>query len=619
MKKGCLLFIFSSSISIVFAQTLFTYVNKKVEAREFLTAFHKNKDQNNAQKISKNQFLQTFINYKLKLEAAFDEKLYQTTSFISENNNFKRQLAETIINNQANENNLLQEAFYRSKKDILVQQIFIEFGKDSLAAFKKINAAYLKLKSGASFSELAATISTDSISKFSKGIIGYITVFSLPYEIENIIYQLAPGSISIPYKSKYGYHIFKILILRPAAGRRLINQILLPFPVKTTLEDKIKLAVLADSIFQQLKRGLHFSEAQRKFNNKQNANIEIGIGEYNTVFESKAYQMKQVNEITEPFETAYGINILQLQNILPLPTSANDKFIREQVEIGDRLSLAKKELLNKWKKQISFRETIINIDSLKIYIDFALHHYNWQTSIKDSTALFYFKNQKVTAIEFKNYVQQFPVLKINEQLKSFKDQKTGEYYRMHIEEFDNNVKEQISDFYNANLLFAVMNIHVWNKTESDTIGLKKFYFENTGKYLWQKGFSALTVSASNETIAKEIAEKIQTQPSSWRKVIADYNSIANADSGRFETIRLNQFQNITLKKNKLIDPYKTDQNIYVFYYITDIHEQPEQKSFEEAKGMVITDYQAVVEKNWILNLRQTYPVEINYRVFNTIK
>ena len=69
----------------------------------------------------------------------------------------------------------------------------------------------------------------------------------------------------------------------------------------------------------------------------------------------------------------------------------------------------------------------------------------------------------------------------------------------------------------------------------------------------------------------------------------------------------------------MIDPYKTDQNIYVFYYITDLHEQPEQKSFEDAKGLAITDYQAVVEKNWLLNLHQRYPVKINYRVFNTIK
>jgi peptidyl-prolyl cis-trans isomerase SurA len=604
---------------MVIAQTLFTYGNKKVEAREFLTAFHKNTDQNNDPKIARSQFLQTYINYKLKLEAAFDEKLYQTTSFISENNNFKRQLAESIINKQANENILLQEAFDRSKKDVLVQQIFIEFGKDTLAAFKKINVTYHKLKSGASFSEQAVTISTDSISKFTKGIIGYITVFSLPYEIENIIYQLAPGSISTPYKSKFGYHIFKILSVRTAAGRRVINQILLPYPVKSTVEDKIKLAVLADSVYQQLKRGLPFSEAQRKFNNMQNANIEIGIGEYDSVFESKVYQMNLVNEITKPFETAYGINILQLQKILPTPASANDKFITEQVEKGDRLSLAKKELLIKWKKQINFRETIVNIDSLKKYIDFALHRYNWQTSIKDSTVLFFIKNQKVTAIDFKNYIQQFPVLKINDQLKSFKEQKTGEYYRMHFEEFDNNAKEQLSEFFNANLLFAAMNIHVWNKTESDSIGLKKFYLENTSKYLWQNGFSALTVSASNETIAKEIAEKIQSQPGSWRKIIANYNSFASADSGRFETIRLNQFQNIILKKNMLIDPVKTDQNVYVFYYITDIHAQPEQKSFEEAKGLVITDYQALVEKNWILDLHQKYPVKINYKVLNTIK
>jgi peptidyl-prolyl cis-trans isomerase SurA len=210
-------------------------------------------------------------------------------------------------------------------------------------------------------------------------------------------------------------------------------------------------------------------------------------------------------------------------------------------------------------------------------------------------------------------------LKISEQLKSFQDQKAGEYYRMHIEEFDSKAKEQLSEFYNANLLFAAMNTHVWNKTESDTTGLKKYYVENSRKYQWQKGFSAITVSASNESVAKEIAGKIQSKPDSWKKILVNYSAFANADSGRFETGRLKQFQNIILKKNMPIDPVKSEQNVYVFYYITDIHTQEEQKTFEEAKGLVITDYQSVVERNWILDLHQKYPVKINYSVFNNIK
>jgi len=190
---------------------------------------------------------------------------------------------------------------------------------------------------------------------------------------------------------------------------------------------------------------------------------------------------------------------------------------------------------------------------------------------------------------------------------------------MHIEEFDKKAKEQITDFFNANLLFAVMNIHVWNKTESDTAGLKKYYIENTQKYLWQKGFSAVTVSASNESVAKEIEGKILSQPESWKKILANYSEFANADSGRFETDRLKKFQNITLKKNMVIDPVKSEQNVYVFYYITESYTQPEQKTFEEAKGLVITDYQSIVEKKWIHDLYQKYPVKINYPVFNSIK
>ena len=52
--------------------------------------------------------------------------------------------------------------------------------------------------------------------KAPHGNVGYITVFTLPYKLKHIVYNLKPGNFSGIYKSNAGYHIFKNVAERPA-------------------------------------------------------------------------------------------------------------------------------------------------------------------------------------------------------------------------------------------------------------------------------------------------------------------------------------------------------------------------------------------------------------------
>jgi peptidyl-prolyl cis-trans isomerase SurA len=212
------------------AQTVFTYGNKAVSKQEFIRAFNKSPEQNANHQEALKEYLPLYINYKLKVQAGYDEQLDKNNSFQLEASNFKNQITENFINEEANEKKFITEAVERSKKDIAVQEVFVGFEKDTAAAYKKIQAAYQELKNGKTFDAVVEKFSTDDETKKSKGNIGFITVFTLPYEIENIIYGLAINQFSAPYKSRSGYHIFKNVQQRPAAGKRKVEQILLSFP-----------------------------------------------------------------------------------------------------------------------------------------------------------------------------------------------------------------------------------------------------------------------------------------------------------------------------------------------------------------------------------------------------
>jgi len=172
IKKLLLLTTLVSSSHLLFSQTLFTYGNKSVNKSEFLKAYYKNPtvDEHNNKKALK-EYLDLYINYKLKVQAAYNEKLNEQPSFKYESNNFRKQITDNFINKEANIDALIKEAFNRSQKDIQLQQIFVEVkpGTDANQANQQITKAYEALKSGKDFGETSITFSNDESTKQNKG------------------------------------------------------------------------------------------------------------------------------------------------------------------------------------------------------------------------------------------------------------------------------------------------------------------------------------------------------------------------------------------------------------------------------------------------------------------
>ena len=170
------------TVNYSFSQTLFTFGNKTVSKQEFLAAFNKNPSPTANKKAALEEYRKLYINFKLKVQSAIDEKLNETKSFKAESDNFKKQIAENIINEEADAKSLLKEAFERSQKDIDVSQIFVANNNDSAAARVEIYKAYADLKAGKKFEETLQKYCNDESVKKANGMIGFITVFSLPYQ-----------------------------------------------------------------------------------------------------------------------------------------------------------------------------------------------------------------------------------------------------------------------------------------------------------------------------------------------------------------------------------------------------------------------------------------------------
>jgi peptidyl-prolyl cis-trans isomerase SurA len=633
-KNGVLLtVILAALLQPGLAQPLFTFGNHQADKKEFLTAFNRSPDTTGGRRKALDKYLPLFINYKLKVQAAYDERLNNNSSFKIEADNFKKQIAESIINEEANEKALVKEAFERGKKDILVQQLFIEYGQDTASAWQKIQTAWQQLKKGKDFDQVVVAFASNEETKKSEGYIGYITAFTIPYEIENIIYTLPVGGFSAPYKNQTGYHIFKCVNTRPALGTRRVSQILLAFPPTVTDADKQKIALLADTLYARIEGGESFDELAKKYSS-DNASAtdggllpEISVGQYSSDFENKVFSLKQENEITAPFETSYGYHIVKLVKIIAAGDNSNEtamaELLKQKTESSDRLDYARQKLVKKWLLVTSHKKAMYDEKELWIYLDSSINHHSLSSfkMIKGNTVLFSFARQKIVVNDFLKYLhdkpssKKYPVL-----LKEFTHQSCGYYYRDHLEEYNTVMRQQVKEFNDANLLFTAMDLHVWSKAGEDTAGLRNYYNEHQSKYTWAPGAAALIITATSRDIAANVADKIRNNPENWRTICSSFGVSVAADSGRYENNQLPMQQKMKIVKRAISLPEKNNNDgSYSFEYITEVFTTAAQRSLEDAKGMVINDYQQVLEAKWLAELRKKNPVKVNESVWKTVR
>jgi peptidyl-prolyl cis-trans isomerase SurA len=622
-------------VNIANSQTLFTYGKKVVTKEEFLKAFNKNPSLEKDRKKALREYLELYTNFKLKVQAAYDAKLQNDPNYQYETENFKKQLATNFINDEANIKELVREAFNRSQKDIKLQQIFVEFPSqtDTASAYTKIQKAYFDLRSGKSFNDIAKqTMDPSAID------LGYVTVFTLPYTFENVIYGLKAGEFAAPIRSTSGYHIFYNAAERAAMGRRKAAQILFAVPPGLSANDKALIKAKADSVRNVIAKNPDaWHDMVHQFSNdvttaeNHGEMQEFGIGQFNPGFETAAFELKEVGAISQVVETEYGYHLMKLLQIIPVAKDINDPVVaasfREKVEKDDRLTQARKFLVNKWMKLANYKPVLFDEKELWAFTD---SFYNGGSTkgfrkINDSTVIFSFSKQKLTASDFAKYnhaVKAFPkyqAMSYPEILDEYKKAAATEYYQNHLEDYNVEFRSQLKEFNDANLLFAIMDKEVWTKSTTDEDGLKKEYEKHKSKYKWEASANAVIFTVVDENTLKELQQKLNGNTSKWKGIADGFSNKVMADSNRYELGQIPVVDRTNFTDNLITAPVKNNDGSYTFTYIIKVFNEPSQRSFEEARGLVINDYQAVLEQQWLAVLKKKYHVKVNEAVFNSIK
>ncbi len=644
MKKLLMVLGLVATFHTIFAQALFTYGPLSVSKDEFLKAFQKNNAVPEDRKAALKEYLELYTRFKLKVKAAYDMKLDTLPNQQADLLSFRKQIEEPYMNDDGFIKKLAEEAFNRSLKDIRLQHIFIPYNpdyvtiskpatkEDSTKAKQKMQEAYNKLKAGEDFGKVATEYSADPDVKTTKGDMGHITLFTLPYDLENIAYALADGKFSAPYESSAGYHIFKKLAERNAWGKMKAAQILIAYEPAATAEEKLQKKNLADSLYKALEKGSSFDALARQFSNDKLTYLtggvlpDITVGRYNTAFEDKVFALRSDGELSWPFETSYGIHIVKRLQHKPVEKDKNTAAgaMKQAVTEDSRAQLAKKSFEQSVLKKVTMKKLPVDEKALWQVTDSFVKK-NTVVPVKgitEKTVLYSFPKSNITAGNWLQYARTFlttgetPGLTYPKLMQQYISYTAVEYYRNHLEDYNAEFKSQLNEFKDGNLLFEVMEKQVWSKAAADSTGLKKYYSENKEKYQWGPSADALMVTASDPATAEEAKKRLKDNISNWRKITDEFNGKVAADSGRYEITQIPDAHPAITQpatfSSTVINPQ--DSSAY-FAYVIKPYTSPGVRSFEDAKGLVMNDYQNVLEEKWIAELKKKYPVKVEQKVF----
>ena len=634
------------------SKPLFSVGNENIGLDEFLNVYKKNnmgKDVDYSEGAVRD-YLNLYVNFRLKVKESRDMHMDTVGSVNTELSSYRTTLAKSYLIDKEVTDQLVTEAYDRLSKEIHVAHILVKCDQnaspaDTLKAFNDINKIYGLMKKGKDFNTVAKDSSDDPSAKDNKGDLGYITALQVVFPFENAAYNTAPGQYSKPFRTRFGYHIVKVMDSRPARGTIEVEHIFVKLSKTSTHDDSLKAKTKIDQIYQKLTEGENFEELAKNESEDKTSSGDggrlpkFGTGKMVPDFENAAFSLKNNGDFSKPILSKYGWHIIKLVGRTPLPSlDTYRETLRKQVEKDSRAEIAKSSYINKTKTKFNFTENKMAIDELVSKLDSNLMKGIWKADQAEGLNKTIFSlTDKTLKPESKNYTQKdlAEFIDKNERKYMQPNDKAIMFSKMYNAFVENSLigfQEQrldieypafadlMKEYMDGILLFELTDKKVWSKAVKDSAGLITYYNATKDKYPDEEKISVKTyhlknaagLSAFNKLLAKGI----------------DDNSMAaklnKKDSAMFsvesETMKRSAFDSEGNGLEWKVGSTKTnngENGTYEILKVTNlIPVMP--KPLEEARGYVVADFQEKLEKDWIQSLREKYPVHINEDVLGAI-
>ncbi len=652
----------------VFAQkedtrVLITIDDEEITVSEFLNVYRKNNvDTDLNDKKSMQEYLQLYINFRLKVKEARDLGMDTVSSFVEELDGYRKQLADPYFNDQEVTDELLQEAYERLMYDIRASHILIKVDEnalpeDTMLAYKKIMTVRERIMNGADFASVAAEVSEDpsardreaqgQLRKGNGGDLGYFTVFDMVYPFETAAYNTPVGEVSMPARTSFGYHIIKVTDKQDALGKATVAHLYRAMPKNATADDSLRKEEEIYLYYQKIMAGESFNTMVVMYSDDRGSKEKGGVlpafGSNRMVpeFIKAVAEMADSGAISEPVLTTFGWHILKLIE-RKRPGSYADELneLNRRMARDSRAQKSRETVIKRIQSENNFTEYPENLQLLLTAIDSSFYVREWSADKVEGMKkkIFTLGGKKYTQHDFAVFLAQKQSRRgttsldifFYDQYKDYMQGKCIELEDTKLEDTYPEFKLLMQEYRDGILLFNLTDEMVWSKAVQDTIGLEIFYEANKNKYMWGERLEADIVILDDPAAEEDIKATIsKAGKKSLQEIGLDTMNGITVKSGIYSMNDNSFIDVIEWEKgqsksyplhdfNELYDGRSHNENSIVFAVVRNIR-GPEIKSLDEGRGMVTSDYQQYLEEEWVRALKEKYTLTVHEEVLENIE
>lgn len=652
LGHACLLValtVLSSSCSLFQAkkapgqQTILEVGNQQVNSNEFQYVYEKNNqsDSNLYSEESLTGYADLYTDFKLKVEAAKDAGLDTLSKLQREFRTYQEQLANPYLQSDSVMEQLLKEAYQRRLQEVQARHISVRLPrgapeKDTAKAYKLLNKIRQKAKTGQPFQSLAQTYQD----RVSAGKLGYFSVFDQPYPVEHVAYALAPGEVSQPIRSDFGYHLIKVTDKRPYQGKIQGKHIMIkPQETSEASGEQPSAKARIDSLYRLLQNGAEFSRLARQYSDDQRSSRKGGDlpafdrsnPNFPRKFKQKAFTLQEDGAISKPFQTRYGYHILKRESInKPDSFEAMKPKLKQRLKQSNRYELVQEAVAERIKRKGDYQRLSQDFGPLQAQLDSTFKTGNWR--IKDKaplkTNLFRIEDTAYQLLDLARYIEkqdrqklgqyQYRSYALEALFEEFEQQRLLAYERAHLTEKYPEYRHLLKEYKEGILLFEIMDRKVWSKAVEDSAKLRSYYQQHRDQYQLplskavtyyrfpskrgqQKAYAKLESGEAHRVVKQNLRNQLQNDQWVQRK----------------DTFRKGQ------QAFMAQTPDEPGLYRYAFkgqHYVVEVEDviPGGRAPFERVRGQVVADYQDQLEEQWLSSLRERYQVVLHQDVLESL-
>ncbi|WP_439183699.1 peptidylprolyl isomerase [Carboxylicivirga taeanensis] len=628
------LFLLGFMMQLVSAQKtpFLTIGDKQFTLEEFNYIYEKN-NALTQQPVSKSEYIDLFVNYKLKVEEAIALGYDTLPSFQKELNYYRDELAKPYLNDKKAIDEVVTEAYEHMCQEVDASHILITLPPspspaDTLKAYTKIAKVKQLLDEGADFKEMVRTYSEGPSAQQSNGRLGYFTAFMMVYPFEKAAYETPVGEVSGITRSAFGYHLIKIHDKRKNRGEVLVAHIMKAFPYNASelIQNQSKLAI--DSIYQKLMNGESFSSLVAQYSDdKQTASNGgklpwFGVGRMVPEFSEAAFALSENGQLSKPVKTPFGYHIIKrLDSRLVKPLDECRSEIMQKIRNDERAIAGKKATVKRLKAEYQFKTEHPGFEQLKRFVlsNSQNDKNKWIEKLKTTNWLIAsYDSGKIVSADFAKEAARFntPEAGISEAVfqkmwTSYADNHLIEVEKANLESKYLDFKYLMNEYHDGLLIFEISQNEVWNKASSDSTGLVNFYEKNKANYILDEHFDGRIFYCKTKAAYKHLKKRLK------RETLLHEDSLDQSIRKEL-LIKQGPFfrgDEAMLDKQLWKDKAAKTESAYPFLLIDGQLVLKQVQPLENIKGRVIADYQEELEQKWVERLRAKYKPRVDTFVF----